>query len=363
MEQRYILDYLKSAKLALVMGKGGVGKTSISAGLAELSSQAGINTLVATVDPAGRLNDWYTGKIGPQPTKIHKALDAIIVDQAVVLDEIVESYTQDYSLRRQIKASPLYQVIGKSLPGLPETMAVWKIKQLLDKDSYDLIIVDLPPKGQGEHFLNLSDTVQRALDTVSVARLQIEVYDGYNRIKSMLGSITSKNGKTEAQFYIKPFIDELRRVADETEAIFKDPSKTIFNIVLHAEKPVITETLSLYNEVQSLEIPFGFLIVNRTEAGLPADALKEYLSLKSANKLDKIAVEADTQGYGNLWRSSMAIVETKETIKKRQEYAMSYLRPHINEIPVFIVPEFLQDEDLPKNRQAFMRYLSEPNRF
>ncbi len=361
-----IIEHLSGVRLALVMGKGGVGKTSMSAGLAELASGSGIKTLVATVDPACRLNDWYSQKLGPRPVRINDALDAIMIDHKVALDELIDSYTKDPQLRKQIQESPLYDIVGRGLPGLPESMAVWKIKKLLDASAkgelpYKLIIVDLPPKGQGEHFLNLSDTIQRALDTVSISQLHMQIYDFSKMVGSAaknLFNTLSGSKERETPFYITNFVKELKRNADEIETVFKNPSMTIFNIVLHAEKPVINESLELLKTVRGLGIKVGFFIFNRVEPGLGEEARSELSTLEEKGKLDRLIDRVSDLKAGKLFETMLNQARYREKLHDEQMERIRALKAKIPEIPFFVVPEFPQSDDLPSNRVSFMNHLS-----
>jgi arsenite-transporting ATPase len=362
----YIIDHLSKVRLALVMGKGGVGKTSMSAGLAELASEQKIKTLVVTVDPAGRLNDWYSQKLGHHPTHIAENLDALMIDHKAALDELVESYTKDPKMMEQIRKSPLYDIVGRGLPGLPESMAVWKIKQLLDKSSrgelpYKLLIVDLPPKGQGEHFLNLSDTIQRALDTVSISQLHMQLHDFSKMVgsaaKNLFNTLSGKKEREEP-FYITNFVKELKRNANEIETVFKDPALTIFNIVLHAEKPVINESLELLKAVKALGINIGFFIFNRVEPGLGPDAREQLERLEEKGMLGKLINKAQDLMAEKLLESLLVQARYREKLHKEQMERIHALREKTGEVPFFLVPEFPQNDDLPANRPAFKDHLS-----
>ncbi|MBN2351588.1 MAG: ArsA family ATPase [Spirochaetales bacterium] len=362
----YIIEHLSRVKLALMMGKGGVGKTSMSAGLAELAAESGIKTLVITVDPAGRLNDWYSQKLGHDPTVINQNLDAIMIDHKLALDELVGSYTKDPRKLEEIRQSPLYDIVGRGLPGLPESMAVWKIKQLLDRSEkgelpYRLIVVDLPPKGQGEHFLNLSDTIQRALDTVSISQLHMQLYDFTKMVGSAARNIvnTISGKKHEEPFYLTNFIKEIRRVTTEVEKAFKDPAVTIFNIVLHAEKPVITESLELLKSVRALGIPIGFFVWNRVEAGLGPEARAELAELEAKGGLGKLMRKAESARGEKLVEAMLGQARYRELLHREQIDRIKTARKNVAGVPFFMVPEFPQSDDLPSNRPAFKKYLAE----
>ncbi|MCE1273495.1 MAG: arsenical pump-driving ATPase GET3, partial [Chlorobiales bacterium] len=68
-------------------GKGGVGKTSVSAATAVRLSQLGYRTLILSTDPAHSLSDSFNLSLGPEPTKVRENLHAIEVNPYVDLKE------------------------------------------------------------------------------------------------------------------------------------------------------------------------------------------------------------------------------------------------------------------------------------
>ena len=68
-------------------GKGGVGKTSVSAATAVRLSELGYRTLILSTDPAHSLSDSFNLPLGSEPTKIKENLHAIEVNPYVDLKQ------------------------------------------------------------------------------------------------------------------------------------------------------------------------------------------------------------------------------------------------------------------------------------
>ncbi len=66
--------------LLVVGGKGGVGKTSVSAAIAQRWSREGGRVLIVSTDPAHSLGDAVQQKLKSTPTRIADGLDAVEVD-------------------------------------------------------------------------------------------------------------------------------------------------------------------------------------------------------------------------------------------------------------------------------------------
>ena len=67
-------------RIILYSGKGGVGKTSLSAATAIRAARMGKRTLVMSTDSAHSLADALDRRVGPDPTEILPKLDAVEVD-------------------------------------------------------------------------------------------------------------------------------------------------------------------------------------------------------------------------------------------------------------------------------------------
>lgn len=67
-------------------GKGGVGKTSLSAATAIASAKRGHKTLVMSTDSAHSLGDSLGVTLGPDPVEISKNLFALEVDVLVEME-------------------------------------------------------------------------------------------------------------------------------------------------------------------------------------------------------------------------------------------------------------------------------------
>ncbi len=258
-------------------------------------------------------------------------------------------------------------ILGAAVVALAAACGGGSKPQLLDASGrgelpYKLLIVDLPPKGQGEHFLNLSDTIQRALDTVSISQLHMQLYDFSKMVgsaaRNVFNAIAGKKHEHEEPFYITKFIQEIRRVTTEIEAAFKDPAVTIFNIVLHAEKPVITESLELLKSVRALGIPVGFFVWNRVEPGLGSEARAELAALETDGGLRKLIGKAGDLKAEKLVAAMLESARYREKLHREQMDRIRAVREKADAIPFFMVPEFPQSDDLPANRPAFKKHLA-----
>ena len=136
-------------RIILYTGKGGVGKTCISAATACKIAAEGKKVMVISTDQAHSLGDALDCKLGAEPTKVAENLCAMEVD---VVTECEKAWgtLQEYLKQLMISKS------GESLeaeelmifPGLEELSALFKIKEIYDENQYDVLIIDCAPTGE-----------------------------------------------------------------------------------------------------------------------------------------------------------------------------------------------------------------------
>lgn len=150
-------ELLRTRRVLLCVGAGGVGKTTVSASLGTAAAMAGQKVAVVTIDPARRLAD-AMGLDGLSNAPREVAGDwpgelwAIMLDTRAMFDELVTRYARSDEQATRILNNRYYQNIISALAGSTEFMAVEKLYDLA-ADDYDLIIVDTPPSNNSLEFV------------------------------------------------------------------------------------------------------------------------------------------------------------------------------------------------------------------
>ncbi len=134
---------LLDRKLLFVTGKGGVGKSTVAAGLALLASQHGKRTLVGEVDAKGNLADFYE----VQPTSFDaREVAPNLFAMSMQTEESLKEY-----LRLQLKIplvariGPLartFDFVAQAAPGVKEVLIIGKFLWEVREQHYDLVVVD-----------------------------------------------------------------------------------------------------------------------------------------------------------------------------------------------------------------------------
>jgi anion-transporting ArsA/GET3 family ATPase len=139
---------LLDRKLIFVTGKGGVGKTTIAAGLALLASQRGKRTLVGEVDAKGNLADSYeSGPTAFQPREVAPELFAMTMDTEDSLKEYLKLQLRLPMLARVGPLARTFDFVANAAPGVKEVLTVGKFLWETRERHYDLVVVDASATG------------------------------------------------------------------------------------------------------------------------------------------------------------------------------------------------------------------------
>ncbi|MGA7758218.1 MAG: ArsA-related P-loop ATPase [Ilumatobacteraceae bacterium] len=150
-ESEYPLQSLTAARVVVVAGKGGVGKTTVTAVIARAASDAGLRVLVVELD----------GK--PALAQLVPDLEVMSISAPDALDE----YLRDNGFARiatRLNRTGVIDMVGTAAPGIDDIVVLGKIKQLERSGEWDLVVVDGPAAGHAITFLTsaagLADSVR-----------------------------------------------------------------------------------------------------------------------------------------------------------------------------------------------------------
>ncbi|HTQ25934.1 MAG TPA: ArsA-related P-loop ATPase [Candidatus Binataceae bacterium] len=171
-------DLLKPRSVLVVLGSGGVGKTTIAAALGVAAARTHMRTAVITVDPARRLRQALgLPRLSGKPTRIDvrrlraAALDPALKLSAMVLDvkgawdAMVAEHVADPVLRRRILDNPFYQSLSTRFAGSDAYAALEALHDLHTAGRFDLEVVDTPPAAHALEFVQAPARLMRLLDS------------------------------------------------------------------------------------------------------------------------------------------------------------------------------------------------------
>ena len=207
-------ELLASARVIVVVGPGGVGKTTISAALAaRAASVLDRRALVVTVDPARRLADALgLDRLSDEPSLIpvpsptgSGRLWAAMVDMARAWDRLVERLSPSRRERQELLGNRLYRLLTRRFVQSHDYVALEQLLEATASGTYDLVVVDTPPS---VHALDVLDAPARMIEFFD-SRLLRWLTAPY---RSRLASAAARPFLTVAERLLGgPFLTEIAR--------------------------------------------------------------------------------------------------------------------------------------------------------
>jgi anion-transporting ArsA/GET3 family ATPase len=147
-------------RLLIVSGKGGVGKSAVTAGLALLAQRRGQRVLAMEMGSPGGLSAHFgTGALAFQPREVRPGLHAM---QMVRSDALLEYLSIQLNIKGVYGFGPFaraFDALATTAPGIREIItigkAIWEVKE----DRWDIVIADAPPTGQIGSYLRAPVTI------------------------------------------------------------------------------------------------------------------------------------------------------------------------------------------------------------
>jgi arsenite-transporting ATPase len=243
-------------RIILYTGKGGVGKTTLSAATAAYLSSLGKKVLVVSVDPAHSLSDVLEVEVGPEP----KAIAENFFAQEIDVYFSVEKYwgkLQEY-LRSLLKWQGVEEVLAEEmsiLPGMEEVSAFLWINSHVEEGKYDVIIVDSAPTGETLRFLSLPDAASWWI--TKVLPLQRKLM----KFIRPVAKVATDMPLPEEETY--DALEDLFRQVYSLYYLLQNPKISSVRIVTNPEKMVLRETEKAYTYLHLFGFPVDAILVNR----------------------------------------------------------------------------------------------------
>lgn len=237
--RRGMLGALAGRRVIFVVGKGGVGKSTVATALAVAFVEAGKRVLLAQMESSRRLAEFLdlpttdAGMVEALPN-----LCVLTVDGESALSEYLGLVLPVRRVQKMVIESKLYHHFVAAAPGLKELMTIGKIwyeEQLVvqGRRKWDVIVVDAPATGHVLQYLRMPSAAAEAFGPGLV-----------------------------------------RREAQRVMELLVDPVRTAVCPVTTAEEMPVNETTEMYHQLRErLKMPLGVLFVNRVHGAplAPAD--------------------------------------------------------------------------------------------
>ncbi|HVR71314.1 MAG TPA: ArsA family ATPase [Vicinamibacteria bacterium] len=253
-------------RIILYSGKGGVGKTSLSAATAVRSARLGHRTLVVSTDAAHSLGDALEAEVESAPTSIAKNLHALEID---VNRELASHWgvIQEW-LTRFLTFQGMDEAVAEEmaiLPGMEELFSLLKVKRYADEKSYEVIVIDTAPTGETVRMLGVPEILQFYFKRIFP--IQRTVLKSVRPVAKRVTDMPLPSDDVLAA--VKGVYEELQGMGP----LLQDPRRSSIRIVLNPERMVINESQRLYTYLNLFAFPVDAVVANRV---LPPQARSEY---------------------------------------------------------------------------------------
>jgi Mrp family chromosome partitioning ATPase len=167
-------DFCSTSRVMIVAGKGGVGKTTVTATLATAAARTGLSVLIVEVEgKSGLATCLGTPQLEYEEVEARPGVRA----RTLTPDQALLEYLQDRGLKRiskRLVKSGALDVVATAVPGMKDILVLGKVKQLEVAKAADLILIDAPAAGHAISFL-LSP--RGLLDAVRVGAVRRQAED------------------------------------------------------------------------------------------------------------------------------------------------------------------------------------------
>lgn len=199
-------QFFTASGVIIVAGKGGVGKTAVTAALAVAASQVGLRTLVVEVEGKGGLSSMFGAEVLQfdqtclvEPGEGRGGVFA----RTITPDEALLDYLRSHGLQRisnRLVSSGALELISTAVPGIRDILVLGAVKALERAGEFDLIVLDAPAAGHAITFLRsatgLADAVKVGPINSQAADV-LELLDDPARCRVMLVTVPEETPVNE----------------------------------------------------------------------------------------------------------------------------------------------------------------------
>jgi anion-transporting ArsA/GET3 family ATPase len=300
------------ARLHVVTGKGGTGKTTVAAALALGLARGGHRTLLIEVEARQGIAQLFG--LDPLPYQERRVatprgggeVRALAVDAEAALLEYLELFYKLGIAGRALRKVGAVDFATTIAPGMRDVLLTGKVKEAVTRTAdgrrvYDAVVLDAPPTGRIGRFLNV---------TAETARL-------------------AKVGPIKTQ-------------SEGVAAILRSPMTLVHVVTLLEEMPV-QETTDAIDELTRLGLPIGTIIVNATRPPLLEGAKVTQAELRRGLTAAGLSTDRDT--LAGLVTEARAH-QTRVAVEASLRAELLALERPIIELPAWpggITPESLEE--------------------
>jgi anion-transporting ArsA/GET3 family ATPase len=276
--------FCTSTRVFIVAGKGGVGKTTVTAALARTAALAGLSPLIVDIEGRSGLATLF-GRVGAlryeetdlDPAGVPTGAGAVRA-RTLTPDNALVEYLDDHGMRRiskRLTRTGMVDVVATAVPGIKDILVLGKVKQLERDGVADVIIVDAPAAG---HAISFLESAHGLLDAVRMGPIRSQAQE----VVDLLGD----PGRAQVILVTLPEETPINELVDTAYALEDRVGIALGPVVVNG----------VYPDVPGLDIDPADAA---REAGVEIDAVEED-ALRQAAKFRRQRLDLQAQQIARL---------------------------------------------------------------
>ena len=286
-------------KTLFFTGKGGVGKSTLSAAAAWQLAEKGNRVLNVSFDPAHNLGDIFHAKLGHrkkrfnktslylQETDLEKSAQEYL-DHSMDLMQEVYSYTKAFNMDRYFK-------VLKYSPGVEEYAALTSMETILrkEKDNFDYIVFDTPPTGLTLRILALPAITVSWIDRL--ANIRREILNKRHTVHNITGKFDEEQFKVPYKEEDDPVMKKLMEMRERYQHVqdLLQSDENSITVVFNPDRLSLRESQRIFEGILDLKLPLRVVFnnkVNESNKQLADKVEKELLDGHKGIALQRVPV-------------------------------------------------------------------------
>ncbi|NTV44957.1 MAG: ArsA family ATPase [Chlorobiales bacterium] len=239
-------------RIIIYLGKGGVGKTSVSAATSVAIARSGKRVLAISTDVAHSLADAFGVELNSKPLEIEKNLYAMEVNILAEIRDHWEDFHAYFStILMQEGASEIVADELAIMPGMEEMISLRHIWLAARSGDYDVVVVDAAPTGETMRLLAMPESYRWYTDKIA---------GWHTRAMGLAAPLIQKFMPKKNIFKLMPEIGDHMK---DLHSILQDPNVTSYRIVLNPENMVLKEALRAQTYLNLFGYRLDAVVVNK----------------------------------------------------------------------------------------------------
>jgi anion-transporting ArsA/GET3 family ATPase len=281
----FVDPLVRTKKVIVCCGAGGVGKTTTAAAIGVASAVHGRKVLVLTIDPARRLAEAMgipeaartpspvpRAKLDELGIPVQGELYAWMLSPEVVFESMVRRLATDEARVQEILNNRLYQHLSKIVAGMQEYTAAEALYTLSTEGKYDLVVLDTPPSRNALEFLEAPRKLSMFLDErvigVFLPKKGAFMRAASDLIERVFSRAFGEGFYKDLQGFLGAFSGMFGGMRAHAEAVrtLLSSDDAAFLLVTSPEPAALAEASFFQTKIKDLGLPFAGYVLNRSWA-------------------------------------------------------------------------------------------------